>query len=171
MCVFVVGVCVFVVGVCVCGRCVFVVGVYVWGCMCVILYFYTATCGPKGHGSGGFFQKDLFLSPIEMINPSGATLPPDGEAVIVGVSQRLLLPITARESKKRERTKQRKKKTHSVWSSPSPTPPSPLERARTLARPPPRPNPPGRRGPQPRATCSRETLRPLGPPRPALGWR
>ena len=47
-----------------------------WGCMCVILYFYTATCGPKGHGSGGFFQKDLFLSPIEMINPSGATLSP-----------------------------------------------------------------------------------------------
>ena len=32
---------------------------------CVILYFYTATCGPKGHGSGlplprgngGFFEK------------------------------------------------------------------------------------------------------------------
>ena len=43
-------------------------------CVCVILYFYTATCGPKGHGSGGFFQKDLFLSPIEMINPSGETL-------------------------------------------------------------------------------------------------
>ena len=45
-------------------------------CVCVILYFYTATCGPKGHGSGGFFQKDLFLSPIEMINPSGAPLSP-----------------------------------------------------------------------------------------------
>ena len=46
------------------------------GGVCVILYFYTATCGPKGHGSGGFFQKDLFLSPIEMINPSGAPLSP-----------------------------------------------------------------------------------------------
>ena len=45
-------------------------------CVCVILYFYTATCGPKGHGSSGFFQKDLFLSPIEMINPSGAPLSP-----------------------------------------------------------------------------------------------
>ena len=22
-------------------------------CVCVILYFYPATCGPKGHGSGG----------------------------------------------------------------------------------------------------------------------
>ena len=32
----------------------------------------------------------------------------DGEVVIVGASQRLLLPITAREIKKRERTKQRK---------------------------------------------------------------
>ena len=52
--------------------------------VCVILYFYTATCGPKGHGSGlplprgngGFFEKDLFLSPIEMINSNGAPLSP-----------------------------------------------------------------------------------------------
>ena len=46
-------------------------------------------------------------------------LPPGGEAVIVGVSQRLLLPITARESKKRERTKQ-KKKQH-ILSGPPPS--------------------------------------------------
>ena len=45
-------------------------------------------------------------------------LPPDGEAVIVGVSQRLLLHITARESKKRERTKQRKKQ--HILSGPPP---------------------------------------------------
>ena len=86
-------------------------------------------------------------------------LPPDGEAIIVGVSQRLLLPITARESKKRA-NKTKKKTTHPVRSSPSPTSPSPLERARTLARPPPRPNPSGRPGSRPRATCPRETLRP-----------
>ena len=24
-------------------------------CVCLILYFYPATCGPKGHGSGGCF--------------------------------------------------------------------------------------------------------------------
>ena len=60
--------------------------------VCVISSFnYPATCGPKGHGSGlplprangGFFKHDLFLSPIEMIDPSGALLstsphdPPD----------------------------------------------------------------------------------------------
>ena len=45
-------------------------------------------------------------------------LPPDGEAVIVGVSQRLLLPTTAREGKKRERTKQWKKQ--HILSSPPP---------------------------------------------------
>ena len=48
---------------------------------------------------------------------------PDGEAVIVGVSQRLLLPITTRESKREsEQNKGEKKKPYSVWSSPSPTP-------------------------------------------------
>ena len=24
--------------------------------VCVILHFYTATCGPKGHGGGGFYM-------------------------------------------------------------------------------------------------------------------
>ena len=33
-------------------------------CVCVILYFYPATCGPKGHGSGGScFYIPLSLAP------------------------------------------------------------------------------------------------------------
>ena len=68
-------------------------------------------------------------------------LPPESEAVIVGVSQRPLLPITARESKKRERTKQRKKQhilsgppppllLHLLWSGLGPS--LDLRLARTL---------------------------------------
>ena len=52
-------------------------------CACVILYFYPATCGPKGHGSclsngGGLFIHDHFLSQNELIGPSRAplSLPP-----------------------------------------------------------------------------------------------
>ena len=53
-------------------------------CLCVISYFYTATCGPKGHGSGlplpggngGFLKHDHILSQNEMLDPRRAPLSP-----------------------------------------------------------------------------------------------
>ena len=42
--------------------------------VCVISYLLTATCGPKGHGSGVLL--DHILSQIEMIDPSRAPLSP-----------------------------------------------------------------------------------------------
>ena len=43
--------------------------------VCAILYLYSATCGQKGHGSGGFLH-DHILPQTEMIGPSRAPQSP-----------------------------------------------------------------------------------------------
>ena len=54
-------------------------------CVCVIFYFYTATCGPKGHGSGlllpsqaaaGLLNFTYFLTQIGIFNHSRVPLSP-----------------------------------------------------------------------------------------------